>query len=363
MTNPFVRLQRLLPDSPALLAKVLSHNSDGTSTLRLPIAGDQVGYSAGLSAGARIRARGTTVAVGSWAIVRAGVVESEGPNGDEVIAATIGSVVVSDACARGVAAYFGCEGGFDNSGACGGELLVTDSTTFNATYAQAGPGSIIRDSALWVRPLRSTVDEDAAARSRRYCVFSDPLPITTNFSVEAYCRPFNFGETFDGFFRVHVAVVDRATAEDAANNLEKREPYGVGWSGYVDGLCWAGIRITRSATSFKAQGQIYGPGSTDLINSYPESEISTSAWTHVLLSVDAEGYAQFFINGTPALSAPYLIHIPDEPWRFIIKCTNVGDSDDFPAGTTPPVTQLDGIAILPGYAPTKAFTPPTKPRI
>lgn len=60
------RLRELLPPPPLVVATVVAVNADGTSTLTLP-------------GGATITARGTAVAVGSRAFVRAGVVEGPAP--------------------------------------------------------------------------------------------------------------------------------------------------------------------------------------------------------------------------------------------------------------------------------------------
>lgn len=79
--NLFARLQSLLPEPPLLIGDVLAHNADGTSTVSLitQASGGQV--APGLATGTLVRARGTQVAVGARAFVRAGVVESEAPGG------------------------------------------------------------------------------------------------------------------------------------------------------------------------------------------------------------------------------------------------------------------------------------------
>lgn len=65
--NIWKEFQQLIPGNPLLAGKVLSHNADGTSTVRLPD-------------GALMRARGQSVAVGSSAFVRAGRVEDAAPD-------------------------------------------------------------------------------------------------------------------------------------------------------------------------------------------------------------------------------------------------------------------------------------------
>lgn len=59
--------RQMLPGSSLLVGTVTRHNQDGTSLITLP-------------GGAKITARGTTVAVGAKAFVRAGLVEGEAPN-------------------------------------------------------------------------------------------------------------------------------------------------------------------------------------------------------------------------------------------------------------------------------------------
>lgn len=66
-TNLFSRFRELLPQTPLLVGQVISHNEDGTSSVRLP--GTQV-----------IRVRGQTVAVELFAFVRNGVIEGEAPD-------------------------------------------------------------------------------------------------------------------------------------------------------------------------------------------------------------------------------------------------------------------------------------------
>jgi len=72
-TNPFLRIQRLLPQPPVIVGKVLAHQeSDDTSTIELPINQASAAYSGNLQTGSIFQARGTTVPVGKYAFVRAG---------------------------------------------------------------------------------------------------------------------------------------------------------------------------------------------------------------------------------------------------------------------------------------------------
>ncbi|WP_019024047.1 MULTISPECIES: hypothetical protein [unclassified Thioalkalivibrio] len=65
--NLYRQFQRMIPRDPLLVAEVVSHNADGSSTLETP-------------AGGIIRARGTDVAVGSNAYVQGGRVIEEAPD-------------------------------------------------------------------------------------------------------------------------------------------------------------------------------------------------------------------------------------------------------------------------------------------
>lgn len=87
-TNPFNRLRALLPSPPVLVVTVLEQNADGTSTVQMPSGiGTDVIFK-GLNTGASFRVRGTSVAVGHRAFVRAGAIENEAPSG------AIGDVVI-----------------------------------------------------------------------------------------------------------------------------------------------------------------------------------------------------------------------------------------------------------------------------
>jgi hypothetical protein len=71
MSNLWATFKRLLPSTPLLIGEVIAHNDDGTSRIQLP-------------GGGKITARGTGVAVGSNAYVRAGLIEGEAPDLTEV---------------------------------------------------------------------------------------------------------------------------------------------------------------------------------------------------------------------------------------------------------------------------------------
>jgi Putative Ig domain len=92
-TNVFTRLRRMLPEPPVIIGRVIAHHpEDDTSSIQLPSETPSVSYATeGVSAGSIFRARGRTVDVGLRAFVRAGVVESQAPEGD-AIEIVIGSV-------------------------------------------------------------------------------------------------------------------------------------------------------------------------------------------------------------------------------------------------------------------------------
>lgn len=79
--NLFQRLRELVPLPPVLVGKVLSHHTDDTSTVEIPGALPITGYAANVATGSLIRPRGTTVPVGKNAFVRAGVIETQAPDG------------------------------------------------------------------------------------------------------------------------------------------------------------------------------------------------------------------------------------------------------------------------------------------
>ena len=80
-TNVFARLQRLLPQPPVIVGRVVAHQAaDDTSTIELPSAQGSAAYAAGLETGSRFVARGRVVPVGQNAFVRGGVVESQAPD-------------------------------------------------------------------------------------------------------------------------------------------------------------------------------------------------------------------------------------------------------------------------------------------
>ncbi len=65
--NVWKQFEALLPADPLLVGQVLSHNSDGTSSVTLP--GAQI-----------IRAQGQSVPVGNFAFVQTGRVQGDAPN-------------------------------------------------------------------------------------------------------------------------------------------------------------------------------------------------------------------------------------------------------------------------------------------
>lgn len=90
-TNLYTRLRALLPAPAVLLARVVATNADGTSTLEVPGGSATAPLAPELSTGATFTARGTSVPVGALAIVRAGVIESQAPDG-LLVEHTAGSV-------------------------------------------------------------------------------------------------------------------------------------------------------------------------------------------------------------------------------------------------------------------------------
>lgn len=66
MQNLFRRFQALIPDEPTLYVEVITHNSDGSSTVETP-------------QGGQFRVRGQDVAVGDFAWIRGGRILEEAP--------------------------------------------------------------------------------------------------------------------------------------------------------------------------------------------------------------------------------------------------------------------------------------------
>lgn len=66
-TNPWKKLEGLLPDDPLLVGDVTAQNADGTSTVQLP--DNRV-----------IRVRGQSVAVGLKAFVQGGEIRGQAPS-------------------------------------------------------------------------------------------------------------------------------------------------------------------------------------------------------------------------------------------------------------------------------------------
>ena len=92
-TNPLLRIRNLLPQSPVLVGRVISHDAVAdTSVIELPTGQAPTAYDPAVQAGARFVARGRIVAVDSNAFVRNGVVESQAPD-QAVTEIEIGRVV------------------------------------------------------------------------------------------------------------------------------------------------------------------------------------------------------------------------------------------------------------------------------
>ena len=84
-TNLFQRLREMLPLPPVLVGTVLAHHADDTSTVEIPGSLPVTGYAGNVATGSLIRPRGTHVPVGKKAFVRAGVIETQAPDGDVVV--------------------------------------------------------------------------------------------------------------------------------------------------------------------------------------------------------------------------------------------------------------------------------------
>ena len=92
-TNLFQRLRNLLPAPSVLIGTVVSVDStSGYSTVQFPGAATQTAYAANVEIGSLARVRGTGVEPGKRAFVRAGVIESQAPDGD-VIEVAVGRAV------------------------------------------------------------------------------------------------------------------------------------------------------------------------------------------------------------------------------------------------------------------------------
>lgn len=103
-TNLYARLRNLLPPPGVLVGRVIAHNAeDDTSTVELPLGIGLSSYAEGVAAGSLIRPRGRTVPIGSNAFVRAGVVESQAPDGDPV-EIVIGKIIEGGCCGGAAAA-------------------------------------------------------------------------------------------------------------------------------------------------------------------------------------------------------------------------------------------------------------------
>lgn len=92
ITNVYSRLRKILAPPPLQLVQIVTINGDGTSLVTYPQGSPTTPYAPGLSAGANVRVRGDSVAVGGHAWVRSGVIESAAPS-SALSEAVIGSVV------------------------------------------------------------------------------------------------------------------------------------------------------------------------------------------------------------------------------------------------------------------------------
>jgi hypothetical protein len=93
-TNLYRQLRALLPLPQVLVGTVVEIHADDTSTVQLPGTVDVTGYPGNVATGSLIRVRGSSVAVGSRAFVRAGVIESQASDGD-ILDVEVGTVVVT----------------------------------------------------------------------------------------------------------------------------------------------------------------------------------------------------------------------------------------------------------------------------
>lgn len=93
MSNLFQRLRDLMPLPPVSVGTVLAIHDDFTSTVQLPGALPTAGYAGNVATGSLIRPRGNHVPVGKKAFIRAGVIETQAPDGD-VVSIPIGKVVL-----------------------------------------------------------------------------------------------------------------------------------------------------------------------------------------------------------------------------------------------------------------------------
>lgn len=65
-TNLWAKFASLTPEAPLLIAQIVSHNADGTSSAQLP--DDSI-----------IRAQGQSIAIGQKAFIRDGRIEGQAP--------------------------------------------------------------------------------------------------------------------------------------------------------------------------------------------------------------------------------------------------------------------------------------------
>lgn len=90
--NVFQRLRNLLPLPAVLVGTVLEIHDDDTSTVEIPGALPISDYSGNVATGSLIRPRGTSVPVGKKAFVRAGVIETQAPDG-AAVPITVGTII------------------------------------------------------------------------------------------------------------------------------------------------------------------------------------------------------------------------------------------------------------------------------
>lgn len=91
--NIFQRLRSLVPLPSVYVGVVLEiHEDDHTSTVQIP-GPDVTDYAGNVAVGSILRPRGTSVPVGHRAFVRAGVIETEAPDGD-ILDIEVGKIIV-----------------------------------------------------------------------------------------------------------------------------------------------------------------------------------------------------------------------------------------------------------------------------
>lgn len=127
-TNVLSRLKALLPPEPVLVARVVEHHDDDTSTVELPLAFSLVPVGLGVSTGNRFRVRGTNVPVDSNAFIRGNVIQSQAPDGEPNEVST-GAVVERPLGPQGITAL-----PVPAQAASVGVAFSLDLTAYFATY-------------------------------------------------------------------------------------------------------------------------------------------------------------------------------------------------------------------------------------